>query len=126
MKVRTFLVLVALCFAGCSSARHQGVFSNNAEGFYVKTLIIHENGNAIYFAGTGAIPVTWHEGHGSRTIVIDSAKFAMQFEIQFNEDYSELVILDEEIAEGSGQLVLQSREIPEKTREVLESETFQH
>lgn len=50
----------------------------------------------------------------------------MRFEVEFDEDDSELVILDEEIAEGGGPLILQSREIPEEAREALESESFQH
>jgi hypothetical protein len=99
-----------------------GVFSNKADGFDTKTLVLHDNGKGLYFAGTGAISVNWRYDARTNRIVLlvtDDPHKGTSFELGFDLGKRTLTILDNKLREGSKPLRFITDEIPGRYAESL-------
>jgi hypothetical protein len=96
-----------------------GVFSNDAEGFYVKRLILIEDGKCLY----QGIPATWTRDPQKNEFTItfpkDAALEFYTFQLRFDPTKRDFTILDPKIAEGTRPMHYTPTVIPDKVREML-------
>ena len=96
-----------------------GVFSNESEGFYVKRLVLIEDGKCLY----QGIPAMWKRDSKTDEFTItfpaDAALEFQVFKLRFETAKREFTILDPKIAERSPPLHFIPAAIPDKIRKML-------
>lgn len=102
-----------------------GVFSNKAEGFGIKTVILDKNGKGLYFAAVAFVPVLWKHDPATNIITLTGPigvnATTTSMEVRFEPMQRQLLILDPKRSEGSGPLLHISDEIPPWVGEALKS-----
>ena len=117
----TLFAFASLFVIACTSEAppYVGVFSNDAEGFYVKRLILIEEGKCLY----QGIPANWKRDPQTEEFTITFPKDAelefYEFKLRFDPIKREFTILDPKIAEGTRPMHLTPIAIPHKVRTML-------
>jgi hypothetical protein len=100
-----------------------GVFSNRADGFNTKTLMLDTNGNGLYFAAVAGVPVLWKRNEATNEFTLTGPVGANQasesFIVRFDPAKREFTILDPKRAENSRPLHHVSDEIPQRVRDAI-------
>lgn len=127
MKTRVFICLIPLFIALLAVAQtpekasYLGAFSNESEGFYVKQLIMVENGKCLY----QGVPALWKRDPATEEFTITFPKEVSlsfyEFKLRFEPSKRTFTILDPKIAEGSPPLHHISVEIPDKVYKMLKN-----
>ncbi len=98
-----------------------GVFSNEAEGSYVKRLILIEDGKCLY----QGIPANWKRDPKTEEFTItfpsDAELEFRVFKVRFDPVKREFTILDPKIAEGTRPMHFTPAAIPPKFRNMLKN-----
>ena len=124
------VLLLAIWFATLSVVAHAaepflGVFSNEAEGFYLKTLMLYSNGKGFYFAAVAGAPVLWKRNEAANEFTLTGPLGTNQttesFIVRFDTTKREFIILDPRRAEGSRPLHHVSDEIPQRIRDAIKN-----
>jgi hypothetical protein len=119
-------LLLAIWFATLSSLAYAaepfiGVFSNETEGFYIKTLMLDANGKGFYFAAVAGVPVLWKRNEATNEFTLTGpvgVNHAIEsFVVRFDPAKREFIILDPKRAEGSRPLHHVTDEIPQRVRD---------
>jgi hypothetical protein len=100
-----------------------GVFSNEADGFNTKTLMLDTNGKGFYFAAVAGVPVLWKRNPATNEFTVTGPLGANQatesFTLRFDPAKREFTILDPKRAENSRPLHHVSDEIPQRVRDAI-------
>ena len=115
-------LLLAICFATLPGLVHSaepffGMFSNEEEGFYVKRLILIEDGKCLF----QGIPALWKRDpqtdEFTLTFPTGNPDYAHPpLKLRFDAAKREFMLLDPKIAEGTRPMHLVSTEIPAAVR----------
>lgn len=100
-----------------------GVFSNETEGFHIKTLMLDENGKGFYFAAVAGVPVLWKHNPDTNEITLTGPlrENRMTFVVRFDPAKREFTIMDPKYAEGSRPLRHITDDIPQQVRDGLKN-----
>ena len=97
-----------------------GVFSNGAEGFYVKRLILVEGGKGFY----QGVPALWLHDPKTNELTItlppDAPLQFYTFKLRFDAAKGDLTYLDRKLSEDSPPLRRTQAEIPQQVRSMLQ------
>lgn len=114
------LFTLSLVAIAADTPPHIGVFSNMAEGFYVKRLVVIEEGKCLY----QGIPGNWTRNPHTEEFTIifprDAELEFYTFKLRFDSVKRAFTILDPKIAEGTRPMHFVPVEIPDKVRKMLE------
>ena len=100
-----------------------GVFSNEADGFDTKTLVLDTNGKGFYFVAVTGVPVLWKHNPATNEFTltgpIGANRATESFRVRFDPAKREFTILDPKRAERSSPLHHVSDEIPQRLRDAI-------
>lgn len=118
---RLFIALILCSACAEDTSNLVGIYSNKAEGFYTKSVILDVNGKGIYAGGASAMPVLWKKAGDTITLTCSPAKDQKDvlIALKYSESKKELQIIDQEYAEGSKPLQFIQSEIPERYHQML-------
>jgi hypothetical protein len=122
LPVALLFVASVLC-SSCAEDSSQliGIYSNKAEGFNVKSVILDINGKGMFAGGVGGVPVLWKKDGDTITVTgpLGENQKDASVTLKYDESKKEILILDEKYSEGSKPLQFVQKEIPEKFHQML-------
>lgn len=96
-----------------------GAFSNEAEGFYTKSVLLTDQGKGMF----QGVPMLWTHDPKTHVVTVtlppDAPLEVYTFKLRFDPAEEVLTILDQKLAEGSKPLHRVRGEIPVKVVEML-------
>jgi hypothetical protein len=121
-SIALLFVASVLCSSCAEDTSHLiGIYSNKAEGFYVKSVILDIDGKGMFAGGVGGVPVLWKKAGDTITLTgpLGENQKDASVTLKYDESKKEILILDKKYAEGSKPLQFIQKEIPEKFHQML-------